>query len=58
MHRASLKLRSLGGERQGSLLAAIDRTVTGPGARGLARGWRALRDRDNRRAARCRQRRE
>ena len=35
--RASLELlRSLGGERQGSLLAAIDRTVTGPGARELA----------------------
>ena len=35
--RASLELlRSLSGERQGSLLAAIDRTVTGPGARELA----------------------
>ena len=35
--RASLELlRSLTGERQGSLLAAIDRTVTGPGARELA----------------------
>ena len=35
--RASLELlRSLNGERQGSLLAAIDRTVTGPGARELA----------------------
>ncbi len=35
--RASLELlRSLGGERQGSLLGAIDRTVTGPGARELA----------------------
>ena len=35
--RASLELlRSLSGERQGSLLAAIDCTVTGPGARELA----------------------
>jgi DNA mismatch repair protein MutS len=35
--RASLELqRSLSGERQGSLLAAIDRTLTGPGARELA----------------------
>jgi DNA mismatch repair protein MutS len=35
--RASLELvRSLLGERQGSLLAAIDRTTTGPGARELA----------------------
>jgi len=35
--RASLELlRSLAGERQGSLLAAIDRTSTGPGARELA----------------------
>jgi DNA mismatch repair protein MutS len=35
--RASLELlRSLGGQRHGSLLAAIDRTVTGPGARELA----------------------
>jgi DNA mismatch repair protein MutS len=35
--RASLELlRSLNGERQGSLLSAIDRTVTGPGARELA----------------------
>jgi DNA mismatch repair protein MutS len=35
--RASLELlRSTAGERQGSLLAAIDRTVTGPGARELA----------------------
>jgi DNA mismatch repair protein MutS len=35
--RASLELlRSLSGERQGSLLAAIDRTTTGPGARELA----------------------
>jgi DNA mismatch repair protein MutS len=35
--RASLELlRSLSGERHGSLLAAIDRTVTGPGARELA----------------------
>ncbi len=35
--RASLELlRSLNGERQGSLLWAIDRTVTGPGARELA----------------------
>ncbi|MGD9785448.1 MAG: DNA mismatch repair protein MutS [Hyphomicrobiaceae bacterium] len=35
--RASLELtRSSSGERQGSLLAAIDRTVTGPGARELA----------------------
>jgi DNA mismatch repair protein MutS len=35
--RASLELlRSLSGEKQGSLLAAIDRTVTGPGARELA----------------------
>jgi len=35
--RASLELvRSASGERQGSLLSAIDRTVTGPGARELA----------------------
>jgi len=35
--RASLELvRSASGGRQGSLLAAIDRTVTGPGARELA----------------------
>lgn len=35
--RASLELiRSVSGERSGSLLAAIDRTVTGPGARELA----------------------
>jgi DNA mismatch repair protein MutS len=35
--RASLELlRALNGERQGSLLAAIDRTVTGAGARELA----------------------
>jgi DNA mismatch repair protein MutS len=35
--RASLELlRSLSGEKGGSLLAAIDRTVTGPGARELA----------------------
>ena len=35
--RASLELlRSLSGEREGSLLHAIDRTVTGPGARELA----------------------
>lgn len=35
--RASLELvRSTSGERNGSLLAAIDRTVTGPGARELA----------------------
>jgi DNA mismatch repair protein MutS len=35
--RASLELlRSLSGERQSSLLAAVDRTVTGPGARELA----------------------
>ena len=35
--RASLELvRSVSGERGGSLLAAIDRTVTGPGARELA----------------------
>ncbi len=35
--RASLELvRSVSGERSGSLLAAIDRTVTGPGARALA----------------------
>jgi len=35
--RASLELtRSTGGEKKGSLLAAIDRTVTGPGARELA----------------------
>jgi len=35
--RASLELtRSSSGEKQGSLLAAIDRTVTGPGARELA----------------------
>jgi DNA mismatch repair protein MutS len=35
--RASLELvRSTSGERQASLLAAIDRTVTGPGARELA----------------------
>ncbi len=36
--RRNLELfESLGGERRGSLLAAIDRTVTGPGARLLAR---------------------
>ena len=35
--RASLELvRSVSGEKQGSLLAAIDRTVTGAGARELA----------------------
>jgi len=35
--RRNLELtRTLNGERQGSLLAAIDRTVTGPGARLLA----------------------
>jgi DNA mismatch repair protein MutS len=35
--RASLELtRSTSGDKQGSLLAAIDRTVTGPGARELA----------------------
>ncbi|NKB55431.1 MAG: DNA mismatch repair protein MutS [Alphaproteobacteria bacterium] len=35
--RANLELtRSLGGGRKGTLLAAIDRTVTGPGARMLA----------------------
>ena len=35
--RASLELvRSVSGDRGGSLLAAIDRTVTGPGARALA----------------------
>ena len=35
--RGSLELvRSVSGERSGSLLAAIDRTVTGPGARELA----------------------
>jgi DNA mismatch repair protein MutS len=35
--RASLELlRALSGERQGSLLFAIDRTATGPGARELA----------------------
>ena len=35
--RASLELtRSTSGEKRGSLLAAIDRTVTGPGARELA----------------------
>jgi DNA mismatch repair protein MutS len=35
--RASLELvRSTSGDRDGSLLAAIDRTVTGPGARELA----------------------
>src|SRR5690606_13445670 len=35
--RASLELvRSASGGRQGSLLSAIDRTVTGPGARELA----------------------
>ncbi len=35
--RASLELvRSISGDKQGSLLAAIDRTVTGPGARELA----------------------
>jgi len=44
--RASLELlRSLNGERQGSLLAAVDRTVTGPGARELvARLSSPLRD--------------
>ncbi len=37
--RASLEiLRATSGDRSGSLLAAIDRTVTGPGARELA-GW-------------------
>ncbi|MGE0626691.1 MAG: DNA mismatch repair protein MutS [Hyphomicrobiaceae bacterium] len=35
--RASLEItRSSAGDRQGSLLAALDRTVTGPGARELA----------------------
>lgn len=35
--RANLELtRSLSGQKQGSLLAAIDRTVTGPGSRELA----------------------
>ncbi len=35
--RASLELlKSTSGDRQGSLLAALDRTVTGPGARELA----------------------
>lgn len=35
--RASLELtRSVSGEKQGSLLSAIDRTLTGPGARELA----------------------
>ena len=35
--RASLELvRSVSGDRSGSLLAAIDRTVTGPGARALS----------------------
>jgi DNA mismatch repair protein MutS len=35
--RASLEIvRSTSGEKQGSLLAAIDRTLTGPGARELA----------------------
>jgi DNA mismatch repair protein MutS len=35
--RASLEIdRTLSGERKGSLLDAIDRTVTAPGARGLA----------------------
>ena len=35
--RSSLELvRSSSGEKQGSLLAAIDRTITGPGARELA----------------------
>jgi len=35
--RASLELtRAISGDKQGSLLAAIDRTVTGPGARELA----------------------
>ena len=39
--RRNLELtRTLTGERKGSLLAAIDRTVTGPGARLLA-GWLA-----------------
>jgi DNA mismatch repair protein MutS len=44
--RASLELvRSVSGEKQGSLLAAIDRTVTGPGARELtARLSSPLRD--------------
>ncbi len=57
--RASLELlRSLGGERQGSLLAAIDRTVTGPGARELAARLASplARSRGNRAAARCRRR--
>ncbi|WP_046023527.1 DNA mismatch repair protein MutS [Magnetospira sp. QH-2] len=35
--RANLELtRTLSGQRQGSLLASIDRTITGPGARRLA----------------------
>ncbi len=35
--RSSLELlKSISGDRQGSLLAALDRTVTGPGARELA----------------------
>ena len=39
--RRNLELsQTMGGERRGSLLATIDRTVTGPGARMLA-GWLA-----------------
>ena len=39
--RRNLELsQTMGGERRGSLLATIDRTVTGPGARALA-GWMA-----------------
>src|SRR4051794_1948028 len=46
--RRNLELtRTLTGERRGSLLAAIDRTVTGPGARLLA-GWLAAPSTDQR----------
>ena len=53
--RASSCCARSAGERQGSLLAAIDRTVTGPGARELAaRLASPLRDpAGDRRAARC-----
>ena len=54
--RANLELmRTLSGERRGSLLAAIDRTVTAAGSRLLAQRLAAPahRSRRDRRAARC-----
>ena len=44
--RANLELvRTLGGERRGSLLSAIDRTVTAAGSRLLAQRLAAPRER-------------